>query len=133
MDPFEALADPVRRELLRRVATGPLRAGQLAAGHGISRPAVSRHLRVLTLAGMVQAEARGRERIFRLRPEGMGAVQAFVTDLLAANTAASTLTAGPTPGQWLALDTEVRRAGRDRRCRPTEQGSGTVAPREESA
>lgn len=129
MDPFEALADPVRRELLRRVASGPLRAGELAEGHDISRPAVSRHLKVLTRAGLVQVEARGRERFFRLRPGGTTPVQELVDELRGAAAAPS----GPTPGQWLALDTEVRRAGRDRRRGHAEPGSGTVAAQEESA
>ncbi|MFC8620969.1 ArsR family transcriptional regulator [Streptomyces anulatus] len=51
MDPFIALADPVRRDLLRTLASGPARVVDLAARHPISRPAVSEHLRLLTEAG----------------------------------------------------------------------------------
>lgn len=133
MDAFEALSDPVRRELLRRVATHPLRAGELALGHGISRPAVSRHLRLLVEAGLVEPETRGRERYFRLRPAGTAPVVELVEELRAAAAVPPTLTGGPTPGQWLALDTEVRRTGRDRRREQTEQGSGAAAPQEEIA
>jgi len=67
-DPFEALADPTRRailDLLRRRETRT--AGELAAAFPrISRPAVSRHLRVLREAGFVIAEEAGRERRYRL-------------------------------------------------------------------
>ncbi|MBI5284647.1 MAG: winged helix-turn-helix transcriptional regulator [Chloroflexi bacterium] len=67
-DPFEALADPTRRailDLLRRRETRT--AGELAAAFPrISRPAVSRHLRVLREAGFVMAEEAGRERRYRL-------------------------------------------------------------------
>jgi len=133
VDAFEALADPVRRELLRQVASRPLRAGELAAGHGISRPAVSRHLRLLVEAGLVLAEPQGRARYFRLRPGGTAPVLELVNELRAASEAPATLAGAPTPGQWLALDTEVRRAGRDRRRGHTEHRSGTAAPEEEIA
>ncbi len=67
-DPFEALADPTRRailDLLRGCKTRT--AGELAAAFPrISRPAVSRHLRVLREAGFVIAEEAGRERRYRL-------------------------------------------------------------------
>lgn len=139
MDAFEALADPVRRELLRRVASGPLRAGDLATGHGISRPAVSRHLRVLTEAGLVEAEVRGRERYFRLSTGGRAPVVAFLEELETEPAASPTLAGGPTAGQWLALDTEVRRTGRERRRGDASQDStestttDAVVPTEESA
>ncbi len=70
-----ALADPTRRELLRRVARGPRRAGDLCRGFRMSRPAVSRHLRVLRNAGLVVAEKRGREQLYRLSPYGLHAVK----------------------------------------------------------
>ena len=59
MDPFAALADPVRRQLLDRLARGPARVVDLAADHAISRPAISRHLRVLGEAGLVAGERPG--------------------------------------------------------------------------
>ena len=71
MDPFAALADPVRRELLRTLAAGPARVVDLAAAQPISRPAVSKHLRVLVDGGLVEAESRGRERHYSLAPAGL--------------------------------------------------------------
>jgi DNA-binding transcriptional ArsR family regulator len=67
-DPFEALADPTRREILDLLRGGGTRtAGELAAAFPrISRPAVSRHLRVLREAGFVIAEEAGREWRYRL-------------------------------------------------------------------
>ena len=80
MDPFAALGDPVRRDLVARLASGPARVVDLAADHAISRPAISRHLRVLAEAGIVEAEDRGRERHYRLERAGL----AVLTDWLAA-------------------------------------------------
>ena len=74
MDAFAALADPVRRDLLDRLARGPARVVDLAADHEISRPAISRHLRVLGEAGLVTAEERGRERHYRLERSGLAPV-----------------------------------------------------------
>lgn len=114
MDPFAALADPVRRDLVVRLARGPARVVDLAAAHAISRPAISRHLRLLTEAGLVTAEDRGRERHYRLERSGL----APVADLLAA--------LHPTPpiadDAFDGLELEVRRTGRDRRT------TGAVAP-----
>lgn len=70
VDPFEALADPHRRALVERLAHGPRTVGELAAGLPISRPAVSRHLRLLREAGLVVDEARGRSRLYRLDETG---------------------------------------------------------------
>lgn len=113
MDAFGGLADPVRRDLLRRLVDGPARAGDLAVGHGISRPAVSRHLRVLTEAGLVRAHTSGREHWFRLEPTGAAPVQRLLDDLGRA-TPATRSGPRPTEQQLMALDTEVRRTTRDR-------------------
>ena len=56
MDVFAAIADPVRRDLLRTLSAGSARVVDLAAGRPISRPAVSKHLRVLSDAGLVVAD-----------------------------------------------------------------------------
>ncbi|MGS0688006.1 ArsR/SmtB family transcription factor [Nakamurella sp. GG22] len=110
MDAFAALADPVRRDLLVAVAGGPMRVVDLAAGRPITRPAVSRHLRLLVEAGLVQAEDRGRERHYRLQPQALGEVHTFL-DRLRQNSYPAPLTANALD----ALDTEVRRTERDRR------------------
>ena len=65
-----ALGDPTRREILRRLADAPRRAGELASGFAISRPAVCKHTRLLTRAGLIRAKKSGRERIYELAPAG---------------------------------------------------------------
>lgn len=114
MDAFAALADPVRRSLLEQVAAGPARVVDLAAGRPISRPAVSKHLRVLTEAGLVTATDRGRERHYALDPGGLAPVAAWLQRLA--------LGGAPLTAQALdALDTEVRRTSRTRRGSPSRQ------------
>ena len=109
MDVFGALADPVRRALLEEMASGPARVVDLAARHPISRPAVSRHLRVLSEAGLVIATDHGRERHYALDATALGPVRALLDRL--GPRASGRLSANALD----ALDTEVRRAGRDRR------------------
>jgi len=77
-DPFEALGDANRRHILRLLSEGDKPVGQIAAALPISRPAVSRHLRLLKQAGLVAEEARGTSRIYHLREEGLHAVQAYL-------------------------------------------------------
>ena len=66
---FLALANPVRRELLRILAEGPLVAGELSERFTLSRPAVAEHLKVLRDAGLVADSPDGRRRIYRLTAE----------------------------------------------------------------
>jgi DNA-binding transcriptional ArsR family regulator len=69
---FAALADPARRRVVELLRQEPKRAGDIAAGLGMSAPATSRHLRLLHRTGLVEAmsvEEDARLRIFRLRPE----------------------------------------------------------------
>ncbi len=77
-DPFEALGDPNRREILRLLAAGDKPVVEIAAALPISRPAVSRHLRLLKEAGMVAEQAHGTRRIYSLREEGLVAIQAYL-------------------------------------------------------
>ena len=63
---FAAIADPTRRAILERLAAGEMAAGRIAGAFPISRPAVSKHLRVLRHADLVQEERRGRRRVYRL-------------------------------------------------------------------
>jgi DNA-binding transcriptional ArsR family regulator len=77
-DPFEALGDPNRREILRQLSTGDKPVLEIAEAMPISRPAVSRHLRLLKDAGMVTESAQGTRRIYHLKAEGMRAVQAYL-------------------------------------------------------
>ena len=81
MDVFEAIADPLRRDLLRALAQGPARVVDLASEHPVSRPAISRHLRLLGEAGLVSAEGRGRENHYRLLPGPLGHVTGYLSEL----------------------------------------------------
>jgi len=109
MDAFAALADPVRRDLVQRLARGTARVVDLAGDHAISRPAISRHLRVLGEAGLVSAEDRGRERHYRLERRALAPVTAWLAGL------------DPTPrfeeSALDGLDLEVRRTVRERSTR----------------
>lgn len=73
-----ALADPTRLSVFERVAEQPRGVGELAQGLPVSRPAVSQHLKVLKDAGLVTAEQRGRGRIYRIDPNGLGALRAWL-------------------------------------------------------
>jgi DNA-binding transcriptional ArsR family regulator len=77
-DPFEALGDTNRREILRLLSAGDKPVREIADAMSISRPAVSRHLRLLKDAGMVAEEARGTRRIYHLQEQGMQAVQLYL-------------------------------------------------------
>jgi DNA-binding transcriptional ArsR family regulator len=78
---LSALGDPTRRELIRRLASSPLRAGELAHGFAISRPAISKHARLLEGAGLIRARRNGRERIYELAPSGGKAVRELIEQL----------------------------------------------------
>lgn len=113
MDEFGAVADPARRDVLSALATGDLSAGEVAALFPVSRPAVSRHLRVLRETGLIRDELVGRRRVYRLNVEGLAPVAAWLATLTSSPDAGS----GGWPGRLDALDTEVRRTRRERRSR----------------
>lgn len=77
-DPFEALGDPNRREILRLLSSGNKPVQAIAAAMPISRPAVSRHLRLLKEAGLVAEQAQGTQRIYSLQEQGVLAIQAYL-------------------------------------------------------
>lgn len=66
---FKAIADPTRREILVSLAAKPLPVQAVAARFAISRPAVSKHLRVLSEAGLVRATRAGKENVYQLCEE----------------------------------------------------------------
>jgi DNA-binding transcriptional ArsR family regulator len=74
-----AVADESRRTLLARLADGPATAGELAALLPIARPGVSRHLRVLREAGLVEARQEAQRRIYSLRPEPLAEVDEWLS------------------------------------------------------
>ncbi|WP_030169839.1 MULTISPECIES: metalloregulator ArsR/SmtB family transcription factor [Actinomycetes] len=140
MSVFEALADPVRRSILLTLVGGPTRVvdlcSNLSEAHPISRPAVSRHLRVLTDAGLVVAEDRGRERHYRLDARPIDEVRRFIDELTPTGgiqpAPSSAERRVPVPESALdALDTEVRRTVKQRRSTPRQTRSTT--PDEETA
>jgi DNA-binding transcriptional ArsR family regulator len=85
-DLFGALADPTRRKVIELLSDEPHRAGDLARAAGTSAPVMSRHLRVLLDNGLVVDERvadDARARVFRLRPERMHDLQAWLDQLQA--------------------------------------------------
>ncbi len=105
-----ALADPTRRQILRMLRDAPRSAGAIAGAFTVTRPAISRHLRVLRQAGLVVGEAQGRERVYRLELGPLAAVEEFIAELRRDRAA-----------RWerrlMALETEVRRVRRESKKR----------------
>src|ERR1700689_3924036 len=75
---FSALADPTRRAVLDLLRRGSLPAGQIAAAFPVSRPAISRHLRLLRRARLVRERREGRRRLYQLNPEPLRAVDSWL-------------------------------------------------------
>jgi DNA-binding transcriptional ArsR family regulator len=105
-----AIGDPVRQQILDLLRVGPLTAGALAGGFPISRPAVSRHLRVLREHGLVVDEVHGRERLYQLQPGPLAELEAWLARFRAAPTARFEPALD-------ALATEVHRTKRQRGTR----------------
>ncbi|MFJ6658958.1 metalloregulator ArsR/SmtB family transcription factor [Streptomyces sp. NPDC091377] len=117
-DVAEAIADPVRREILVMLRHAPLTAGEIAERFTITRPAVSRHLRVLRESGLVRDERLGRHRRYSLVAAGLVALAAWLARFEGGG------------ADWLqrldALDTEVHRTRRERRDSPAAGTPGTT-------
>jgi DNA-binding transcriptional ArsR family regulator len=121
---IQALADPTRREILRMVRDTPLSAGAIAGAFAVSRPAISRHLRVLREAGLVREKALGRERLYRLEPAPLARVEAFVAELRISREAER----AAWERRFMSLETEVhrtRRRGKVARAIPAENRKKT--------
>jgi DNA-binding transcriptional ArsR family regulator len=84
MEPFTAMAQPTRREILRLLGPGELTVGALAARFPISQPAVSQHLKVLRESGLVSERREGARRLYRVRPEGFRDVNGFLAEVIPA-------------------------------------------------
>jgi DNA-binding transcriptional ArsR family regulator len=101
---LQALSDESRRTLLETLAGGPATAGELAALLPIARPGVSRHLRVLREAGLVEVRQEAQRRVYSLRPEPLAEIDAWL---------------GRYRALWQqrldALHTEIARGKRERR------------------
>jgi DNA-binding transcriptional ArsR family regulator len=77
---LQALADQSRRTVLEILRDHPATAGELADALPIARPGVSRHLRVLREAGLVDVRQEAQRRIYSLRPEGLAEVDDWLSD-----------------------------------------------------
>ncbi len=104
VEALQALGDPIRRDLLALLADGDRTAGELAAPFAVSRPAISRHLRVLRESGLVRVRAEGRLRRYALDPAPLRQLDEWLE---------------PYRDLWAqrldALDTEIARGRRARR------------------
>jgi DNA-binding transcriptional ArsR family regulator len=122
----QALADPIRREILGMLRDAPRAAGAIAEGFPVSRPAVSRHLRVLREAGLVRDTLTGREREYSLSLEALAPLEAFLAQLRG-------------PSAWErrfdALETEVHRVRRRREAheKTTEPKARTTTTKRKTA
>ena len=72
---FDALGDPTRRLIVARLRPGPRPVGELAADLPVGRPAVSKHLKVLEGAGLVEHHSVGPRNLYALAPPGFAALQ----------------------------------------------------------
>lgn len=104
-DVAAAIADPVRREILTMLRGRTMSAGEIADRFEISRPAVSRHLRVLRESGLVVDELVGRRRLYRLDTAPLAPLEAWLAELH-----------DRWSGHLDALETEVYRTRRERRA-----------------
>lgn len=78
MNTFDALGNPVRREILTELRRAPRPVGELARHFAVSRPAISRHLRVLQDAGLVKTEERGTLNVYAVRLQGFRSVRDYI-------------------------------------------------------
>jgi DNA-binding transcriptional ArsR family regulator len=104
----QALADPIRRDVLRMLGSRNHTAGELAGAFSVSRPAVSRHLRVLREAGLVRDVLRGRHREYQLVVAALDELEAYLQALRAAPSI-------DWERRFAALETEVYRVRNQRR------------------
>lgn len=80
MHALDALGNPTRRAILRQLRRGPLAVNQLAERFPVSRPAISRHLRVLQDAGLVEHTGEGTRSLYSIRTRGFDSVRAYLDD-----------------------------------------------------
>ena len=78
---LDALGDPTRRRILERLRPGPRPVGELAADLPVGRPAVSKHLKVLEGAGLVEHRSVGTRNLYALAPAGFTALQQWVVGM----------------------------------------------------
>jgi DNA-binding transcriptional ArsR family regulator len=118
---FAALADPVRREIVELLTEGPIGAGVIAERFPVSRPAVSRHLRVLREAGLVRSETAAQQRVYHLERAALVELDRWLERFRPLSVAAG----GPA-ARLAALDTELHRGRRARRDNDNDEDKDTV-------
>ena len=113
---LDALGDPMRRRIVERLRRGPMPVGELAARLPVGRPAVSKHLKVLEGAGLVEHRSVGTRNLYALAPPGFAALQQWLVqnwdaalDAFVARIAEKGDTDGPAPA-----DPPPGRGGGDR-------------------
>ena len=79
MSPFEAIAEPNRRAILELLRAGELPAGDLVKATRLSQPGLSKHLKLLREAGLVSVRPDGQRRLYRLEPQKLAALDAWLT------------------------------------------------------
>lgn len=109
-DAASALSDPIRRHILLLLRDAPKSAGAIAGAFSVTRPAISRHLRVLREAGLVVDTIQGRERLYRLELQPLEAIEGFIAQLRCD-------AASDWERRFMALETEVHRVKRDSKKR----------------
>lgn len=114
MNTAAALSDIVRVDILELLRRGPLPARKVAVHFAISRPAISRHLRVLRETGLVRDELRGRERYYTLETAPLRELAAWLQQFLNEDSWASRLD---------ALETEIHRTEHERRTAAKENSA----------
>ena len=100
MSAFEALADPTRRRIVELVSEGERSAGEIASAFAISRPGVSKHLRVLREHGVIRSRSDGTRRMYSLEGQGLVELDEWIRRFWT--------------NRLDALETELRRGRRDR-------------------
>jgi DNA-binding transcriptional ArsR family regulator len=98
-DPFDALGDPNRRAIVELLGAGERSVQEIADLLPISRPAVSRHLRLLKRAGLVVEKPLGTRRIYQLHDQGIQMVQAYLEQVWGEAGARFRLVAANTPSE----------------------------------
>jgi DNA-binding transcriptional ArsR family regulator len=135
----QALADPIRRDILRMLRGRDHAAGALAGAFSVSRPAVSRHLRVLREAGLVRDTTHGRNREYQLVVAALDELEAYLQELRAPSIDERSESAarGPRGLDWerrfAALETEVYRVRNQRRRSATVHTTASAKTKKESA
>ena len=83
MYPLDALGSPMRRAILQELRARPLAVGEIADRLPVSRPAISRHLKILEEAGLVEAQESGTRNLYSVRLQGFASVREFMDDFWA--------------------------------------------------